>query len=379
MNAKTRVLRIIPELNYGGVETRVTQQVKSTSLASEFELTICGFHKEGFAAETVRAAGAEVHILDASPSVLNFRATLALRKYLTKNKFDIVHSSVPEANFHAALAGALARQRCVITEEVGDPSVRSLRGHLLAWTSMRLSHHTIGVSDAVTRYLVDHLRLPRHRVTHINNGVDIFETPSYSDKQKARERFGIAPDAIVVGSVGRMNDKHKRFSDLLCAIAILKSCVPRIHCLLVGDGQDLEILQSHARDLAIDNNVSFVGQLNDIRPAYAAMDVFALLSEQEAFGLVVVEAMISRLPVVATYVGGMSEIVIDGVTGYFVERYSPNDASLKLKNLLESKEKREAMGEAGRERAKEKFSLEIYHRNLSTLYMRLKPSSAHGL
>ena len=364
------VIRLLPVLDYGGVETCTVAQSQLMKREG-LELRICTFWKEGDAAEKIRDAGVAVDCLGVDPAIRNPRATVALYRYLRQQSPDILHASITEANLHGVMAGKMAQVPCIITEEVGEPRQRSWKAHGMVGATMHLADHCIGVSKPVAQYLTGRLHLPEHKVTHLDNGVTAWDVPSEATGRSARRDFGIPEGAPVIGSVGRLDDEIKRFSDLIDAVAELEYMEQPPWLVIAGDGPDREALEAAARRAELGERVVFTGFQSDIRRIYAMMDIFALLSQHEAFGLVVVEAMFSELPVVVTDTGGMSGIVVDGMTGFKIPRFSPVKAARKLRTLVESPETRGRFGRAGRTRGIEYYSSERYSRELCDLYFDL--------
>lgn len=282
---------------------------------------------------------------------------------------DIVHGAVIEGYTLAAIAGRLARVPVIIMEETSDPTTRSWRGHLLARLCAALSHHCIAVSPGVGRYLSDVLHVPASKITVINNGVEQPNTLPPEAMAALRSKLNIPTSHQVVGSVGRMHDDSvKRFADLIDAFARLRSDTT---LLLVGDGCERTGLERHAMARGIRDRVCFVGFQIDVGPYYGLMDIFALASAHEAFGLVNAEAMRCSLPVVATNVGGIPDVVQDGVTGILVPPRNPTAMSAALQRLLDNPDQRQRMGDAGKTRADKHFSAERYANDITNLYAQL--------
>ncbi len=369
--SKVRVTRLLPVLDFGGVETRAVNQCRQMDFEG-IDFRICTFWKKGDAAKKIEATGIPIDVLDVAPAIRNPRATLELMRYLREQPTDILHCAINEANFHGSIAGRLSGVACTVVEEVGDPLVRSTRGHAVIGLTMHLANHCVGVSKPVANYLSEDLYVPRSKVTHIDNGVPAVEPPMAEERAEARREFGIPLDAMVVGSVGRLDDKHKRFSHLIEAVSLISSPEDNVYVMIVGEGRDKEAIRNAADELGIGDRVILTGYQSDTRKMYGMMDVFGLLSEQEAFGLVVAEAMFCELPVVVSDVGGMSEIVVEGETGFKVPRLQPDRAAERLASLLDSEEMRVRMGAAGRQRALKKYSTERYTADVRELYLKLR-------
>lgn len=368
MQRPLRVTRLLPVLDFGGVETRVVEQCRQMDF-SGIDFRVCTFWKEGDAAEKIEATGIPVDNLHIDPAIRNPKASLALARYLQTQPTDILHCSVNEANFHGALAGRFTRVPCTVIEEVGDPLVRSARGHVVIALTMHLANHCIGVSKPVAKYLSDTLYVPRRKITHIDNGVPAVEPPTEEERLQAREEYQIPPDAFVIGSVGRLDNKHKRFTHLIEAVSLLETSEQEVYVLIVGQGDDMQKIRAYADQAGLSSRVILTGYQSDTRKMYGMMDVFSLLSEQEAFGLVVAEAMFCKLPVVVSNVGGMREIVVEGKTGFKVPRLQPSAAAQKIKQLRENPQLRKSQGLAGRARALECYSSKRYNEDVRNLYL----------
>ncbi|WP_222929741.1 glycosyltransferase [Synechococcus sp. SYN20] len=285
---------------------------------------------------------------------------------------DIIHGAVYEGVAIAAVAGRLSRVPVVIGEETSDPQNRRWSGHLLFRLLSGLTHHMVAVSPAVQEYLRDTLRLPSDKVSLINNGVDEHSPSDAQEDQRMLERFNFRSQDFVIGTVGRLVDEHKRVSDLIRTLALLHAAGMRsTRLLLVGDGPDRKMLENFAVSLGVRESVHFAGYIANPQPLYAVMDVFALASAAEAFGLVLVEAMFAGLPVIATRVGGIPGVVEDGRTGVLVPAFSPERFAEELLRLAMDETVRREMGARGQQRAQTLFSADRYVADVDCLYQRL--------
>lgn len=282
---------------------------------------------------------------------------------------DIIHGAIIEGYTLASVVGRW-KNVPVIMEETSDPQNRRWKGHLLARAMAGLADHCIGVSPSVGRYLTDTLRIPKRKVSVISNGVAQPACPGEELLQTLRAEYGIETGDLVVGSVGRAFDEHKRFSDLIRALRQLED-VPHLKLLIVGDGPDLPMLRDLARKEGVADRVIFAGYQPEPGHFYALMNVFALASAWEAFGLVNAEAMRCGLPVVATNVGGIPDVVVDGETGVLVPPHDVAAMAAALRRLLADEDLRKRMGAAGKVRADREFSAERYVADVQALYERV--------
>jgi glycosyltransferase involved in cell wall biosynthesis len=280
---------------------------------------------------------------------------------------DIIHGAVSDGIIMAAAAGAVSRRSKVILEEPGYPSRRSWRGHLLLRALAAMADSCVAVSPAMEEYFA-RLGIPVEKTRLIVNGAPEPSIPAISERPALRRALGIPETAFVVGSVGRLLDVHKRFSDLLRAMKLLRANNPDLRLLLVGDGPDRLALESLSRELGVRNVVTFAGYRADVGSMYAAMDLFALVSESESFGLVLVEAMFAGLAVVGTRTSGIANVVEDGVTGVLVPVRAPEEIAAAVSSLKQDAERVARMGAAGRERALRYFSSQRYVSDVAKLY-----------
>ncbi len=373
-NRPARVLHILPWIEGGGVEHRRVYLARHLD-SSRFEQRIICLASKPWFAEKFADLGVPVTEVPSSKrwSVTDYNAIMKIRREIRSWRPDIVHGAVYEGISMAALAGRLAGAPIIIGEETGDPTVRSWRGNLLLAGLMRLANASVGVSRPIGEYLEERLHLPSDRVYQIDNGVEPLDPISKSEKLRLRREWGIPSDAFVIGSVGRMYNPQKRYTDLIEAVRLLKATIPKVRLLMVGSGGEasMKLLKDHVSRCGLEGEVIFTGYRNDLESMYGMMDVFSLLSINESFGLVVADAMFCGLPVAVTRIGGMRFIVEEDETGILVEPHDPQQAADALRRLYKFPELRSRMGEAGRARAQAKYSAKRYVSDVDEMYTEL--------
>lgn len=367
-----KILHCIETVGSGGVDRRRLSLVRALRKPEYEHVVLCASARppmsDAFEAEGVRLI-----------QIGSVRSILATKRYRIGASViddwspDIIHGAVIDGYVLAVVLGLWKRIPSIVAEETSDPVNRRWAGHALAALSMRLADCRIAVSPAVSRYLVDTLRLGSQTVSIVNNGVAAPRRSNPYRVAELRAELGIAKDDLVIGSVGRMHDEtHKRFGDLLEAFSRLPGGRgPRVKLVLVGDGRERPGLEQKAQKLGIFDDVIFAGFQYDVDKFYAIMDVFALASEREAFGLVNAEAMRRGLPVVATAVGGVPDVVADGQTGILVRSRDVAEFARALEVLLTDESLRQRMGEAGRLIADRDYSEERYVEDIAAIYQNL--------
>jgi len=360
----------------GGVERRRLSLAKHLDKNIFDQKFICTF-AIGNIPEEIRAEGFEVIPIGRLKSPFDWKQHQKVQKIIEDYQPDIIHGAVFEGVTMAAINGFLKKVPIIILEETSDPQNRSWKGNLLMKIFSKIADKVIGVSQGVTEeYLKGKLHLPASKAITINNGVALPRNVQAGEITEARKKWNISETDFVIGSTGRMNqDSHKRFSDLIKAFAEFSKDKENVKLLLVGDGQEKAGYTQLAQDLKIEEKVIFAGYQSDVALFYQLMDVFALVSAREAFGLVLAEAMLNKLPVIATKVGGMKYIVDDKETGFLVEPMNVIEIIEKLEIFYHNPGLRQQMGKAGWEKASKEYTEEAYVERIDNLYKHLMNES----
>lgn len=367
---KIRVAHCLETVGSGGVEqTRLT--LASHLPADRYEQILICTKAIGALPDQIRAAGCPIVPVGVLRYPLDPRSHRRAYQALRQFRPHIVHGAVFEGISLATLAGRLARVPVVLTEETSDPDnqPRSWRGTALYRMLTALGDKAIAVSPATQRYLVQTLGLPADKVVTVLNGVTDPPPPSLADIAHVRASMtGWSPNQLVLGCVGRLLDSHKRFSDAIRALPGIRAAGIDARLLIVGEGPDQDMLAALAEELGVTALVFFAGYQGDTRPYFGAMDILVHPPATEAFGLVLAEAMFARLPVVATRVGGIPDVVADGETALLVSPGQPEALAEAIIRLARDPAERATMGEAGLARARAKFGADRYAQTIDKLY-----------
>ena len=369
-----KVLNIIDTMGSGGVERRRLSMAKLLD-KSKFELKIICTNAVGDFPEEFKKHNIEIIEIGDLKSFLDIKQHKKVIKVINDFKPHIIHGAVFEGVTMTAINGFYKRVPIIILEETSDPVNRRWKGNLLMKLFCSISSKVIGVSPSATNYLENKINVPKKKVVLINNGVVVPKIVSEEDKINLKQKQNILLDDIVIGSVGRMSsDAHKRFSDLIKSVAILVKKNNKIKLIIVGDGPERSNYEKLVKELNIENNVIFAGYQNNIGNYYSIIDIFCLTSAFEAFGLVLAEAMLHKLPVVATNVGGMKHIVVADETGFLVDKFDVNMIAQKLEILCNDKILRIEFGKSGYVRALQNYTEDKYIEKIEKLYLELATS-----
>lgn len=366
---KIKILHIQETIGSGGVERRRLSLAKHLDKEKFDQKFICTF-ASGNIPEEIRAEGFEVIPVGTLKSPFDWKQHKKVQKIIEDYQPDIIHGAVFEGVTMAAINGWLKKVPVIILEETSDPQNRSWKGNLLMIFFSKLADKVIGVSEAVTEeYLKSKLKLPVKKVVLINNGVALPRKCNRVEIERAKENWEIDKNDFVIGTIGRMlDDSNKRFSDLIRAFAAFSKGKKCVKLLLVGEGREKVGYQSLVEELKITDKVIFAGYQSDVSLFYQLMDVFALVSRNESFGLVLAEAMLNKLPVIATKVGGMKYIVDDRKSGFLVEPFQIKEIQEKLEIFYTDESLRKQMGEAGYFKAMKEYTEENYVQKINDLY-----------
>lgn len=315
------------------------------------------------------------HRLDmaAGPS---FTALLKLRRLLEEKGFDILHCHGARAAFYGRLATASLgsrRHRIVYTiHGFAAPHYAFPRRTILLGIERVLSPVTdavICVSEAEWKaFLAAGLGSPE-RVYLVRHGIDSARfRDAVVDRAEQRTALGVPVDAPLVTTICRLY-RPRDFDTLLRAFAMVRAQSPDVHLLIVGDGPYRPRIDALISRLGLAPNVTLTGFRRDIPQILAVSDIFVLSTAfWEGLPLTILEAMASGLPVVASDVGGIREEVNHQETGFIVPPKNPVALFEALLDLLANEQKARAIGQMGRERAEEYFTLERMARETIAIY-----------
>lgn len=370
---KIKILHVQQSISSGGVERRRLSLAKHLD-KDRFEQKIICTYGYGNIADEIRNQGVEIFTIGPFKNIFQWSQHRKVQRIIEDYKPDIIHGAVFEGVSMATINGSIKKVPIIIIEETSDPQNRSWKGNLLMKIFAMLANRVVGVSQSVTdEYLKRQLRISENKVLLINNGVKKPRELSSEEILNEKQKWGITEQDFVIGTMGRFkNDHHKRFSDLIKAFAKFSEGKKNVKLLMVGG---IEEYQKQYRDLAEDLNVAekiiFAGYQSDVTLFYKLMNVFALVSAYEAFGLVLAEAMLNQLPIIATRVGGMKYIVDDNNTGFLVEKFNIPEISEAMEKLYNNEVLSKKMGLNGKNKALSEYTEEIYVEKVSKLYKKL--------
>jgi glycosyltransferase involved in cell wall biosynthesis len=370
MKERIRVLHLVPWVASGGVERRRLTLARRLD-PDRFEQRLVCLEILTPLGEQLRAAGLPVEAIGGTWSYRDLRSATRIRRVIGAYRPHVVHGAVYEGGVMAGWSSVGPRRHRTIVEETDVPVARRWGGHAILGAAAHAADVCVAVSRTVGRYFRETLRVPEDHLRVILNGVEPPRPVSPEEIAQVRSGLGFEPHHRVVGTVGRLHNHHKRQSDLIEAFARIQNDVVDARLCIVGSGPDREMLEQKVRALGLASKVRFTGYQSDTAPYYAALDVFALVSNREACPLVLQEAMHHGRAVVTTSVGGGAELVDDGHTGLHTPVADPAALAEVIRCLLADSGLRRRLGEAARNRARSHYTAERYAGEVAHLYERL--------
>jgi glycosyltransferase involved in cell wall biosynthesis len=365
-NGRIHVLEVVGNAIVGGMETYVERLVENLP-ADRFAVTaLCPF--ESPFTERLRARGIEVLVtpMPEDPPWASIQMTCAL---VRSGAIDVLHAHLPNAHALAGIVGRLT----------GKPVLATLHGHKVGVLDLEV-HRCAGTHlSVVCRPSYFHalgLGVSAGQLSCNPNGVDTEQfKPRPRRADGLRAALGIAASASVVGFLGRLSPE-KGPEVFLRAALLAHARLPGTHFVLVGDGPLAATLKEQVARWQLEGRVHLAGLRRDVANVLNELDVLVSSSHSEAMPLAVMEAMASGLPVVATRVGGIPDMVDQGESGWLVAPNDFADIAARLEQILATPGELDRMGRAARARAVEKMTLSDTVDGIARLLVRLAPARA---
>jgi glycosyltransferase involved in cell wall biosynthesis len=286
-----------------------------------------------------------------------FSTTSTVHKFkelIKKKNIDLIHTDSPRQAFYAGRAAKATEMPLIWHVRISTPEKRSFEKYLF-----NQAHKVIAVSEAASQRF-EGFPHAQEKVVVIPNGVDLNEFVQRPPDKRVKEEFNIQGSEILVGTLGQLIP-GKGQEILLKAASLVLKRIPQVKFLIVGDGNRSyrDKLEELSKDLGLSGTIVFTGYREDIPPIMNILDIVVLPSTTHLEGLsrVIIEAMASSKPVIATDSGGNPEALEDETTGLLVPPEDPNRLAESILTLIKDMTKRKQMGEAGRKRAEKLFDI----------------------
>ncbi|MEA4814741.1 MAG: polysaccharide pyruvyl transferase CsaB [Oscillospiraceae bacterium] len=373
-----KVIHLISGGDSGGAKTHVLSLLDNLGKVIDVQL-VC--FMEGPFADEARAIGIPTKVF---PGRNPLRICRALEKYIRDGGYEIIHCHGSRAN----MFGAMLQKRMGIPvcstvhsdyklDYMGRPLGALVYGNVNAHSLKKIKNH-IGVSESMVRLLILRGFKPDSFFT-IYNGIDFTRSPfEGEDRLPYLRSLGVDADenSVVVGIAARLNPV-KDMSTLVRGFAEAYKKCDRLRLVIAGDGEEMELLKNLAKELGVENRVFLPGWISGgMDRFYNAIDINALTSLSETFPYALTEGARFSLPTVATAVGGIPDLIDDGVNGYLFEPRDWRTLGDRLARLALDDALRESMGREMFKKASEKFSIQATIDTQLDIYSRIKRRAA---
>jgi len=382
--AEAKILRVITRLNIGG------PAIHAVLLSSELnkngsyrDILVCGkvSESEGDMMYLAQSKGLKPIVIPELSREISLKkdikAFFSLLRILREERPDIIHT-------HTAKAGTLGRLAAVFSRvpvkvhtfhgHIFDGYFSPVRAKFFLWIERFLALFTdrvITVSKRVEEEVIGELKVAdKKKSVVVSLGLEFEKfVDCWKQKGEFRKSLGLDKDTALVGIVGRLVPikNHKMFLDIA---KMVKDKMPerKIRFIIVGDGESRSYLERYTVSLGLKEHVIFTGWVKELAPVYADLDIIALTSLNEGTPVSLIEAMAAGKPVISTDVGGVKDVLEDGLAGIVVKSMDIEAFSTRLMALLKDDEMRHKIGAAGKEAVIKKYSKERLVRDIKSLY-----------
>lgn len=365
MNQMKKILHLHNTSAIGGAEQVILDL--AAFIDPERYKSYVGVFRQGELVSELRKREIKFLWLKESTQVYDYKFLKNIIRIIKQNRIDLIHSHTWGTDFYSYWASVI----------LGIPMISTIhnRYYIFEKWSRRFSYKVfisqikkiVSVSEDIQSLLREELKLAPQKIKLIYNGIDTRKFEGKKNLEKIRKELNLSPDELILGNVGNLREV-KDHHTLLLSFGRVSSIFPQAKLLIIGEGELKSSLIKLCTELELENRVLFLGYREDVSSLLNLIDIFVLSSRLEGCSISILEAMASEKPVVATRVGGNPELILEGKTGFLVPSAEPEKLAEKIILMLKDEKLRRKMGEEGKKRVKEKFSLERMLKNYEELY-----------
>jgi glycosyltransferase involved in cell wall biosynthesis len=365
---RVRVLYVFAALPVGGAEEVLITEVEGLD-KTRFDPLVCVLSEKGPVGERIESRGFSVVALHRMKNHrFDPRIIRDLYRLIKTEKVEVVHTHLYDGNKYGRLAAGLARVPALISHYHNVYARRRIKYHLINRVLSTLNDRILAVSQAVKESVVRCDRISPEKIEVLYNGIDPSKFKGDFKDSGARQQFGVTPEDYLIGVVARL-EEQKGHMILFGALKRLIPDFPQIKVLVVGDGTLRPVLEAKVTEMGLSEQVLFVGTRKDIPAILAALDLFILPSLWEGFSLAILEALAMGTPVIATAVGGASEVICSGYDGLLIPPGEESSLVAAVREAILDPRKYREMGRKGKETVVRQFTVAHHLTRLQDLYL----------
>ena len=361
-----KILYFITSLNIGGAEELLLLTIKNLN-RHKFRPIVCYLYGERLEKE-IENLGVKVINLKMK-NKFDISVLFKLYSLIKKGRFNIIHTHLFHANIIGRIMARLLNVPVIISTQHYSFAYNGKLGMFLEKITAPLADRIIAVSEAAKRYCTDEEGILPEKLQLIYNGVDLSMKDRINGKSDLRTQFSLNNN-FVIGNIGRFAEvKGHRY--LLMAVAEIIKKISNIKLVFVGYGPLKRKIIRLTNALDISKNVILIDSRRDIPQILDLFDLYVLPSLQEGLSITLLEALAMGKPSIATAVGGNPEVIINGESGILIQPKDHQALAEAIINLLNDREKANALGLNGRLRVKERFDIKRTVSETESLYEHL--------
>jgi glycosyltransferase involved in cell wall biosynthesis len=363
------ITHFVENLDRGGLERMVLELVKLQHRQGHRCQVVCLF-EHGSQAHELNDLGIPVTACDKREG-LDLRALARARQLIRSHATEVLHTHNAVAHYQAVWAAyGLGTRQVINTRHGMGNNQRAARREWLYRRALASTDTVVAVCEAARNDAVRRGIVPMAKTRVVPNGirVDSFQAASNTMRRRLQDRLGLPEQTQLIGNVGRLN-WAKDQAGLIRSFRRVNEQLPDTALLLVGEGELRKDLEVTAAEEGVTDRVHFLGDRNDVHELLQGLDLFVLSSVSEGYSLALLEAGAAALPIVATDVGGNSEIIHDGKTGRLVPAGDPVVLAQTMLSLLRNPFEARALGKSARSWVEQHGSLDAMAGSYARLYL----------
>ena len=365
--SKIKLLQITHDLAIGGLQQVVVNLCRTID-KEMFDVSVLCLRDLGSFTPEVEKLGIKVTLLPQKEGRTDYLAFLAIAKFISKEKIDVIHTHNTQPFVDGTLAALISGVKTIIHTDHARDFPDKRRYMFAEWAMSHFAYKVVGVSEHTSNNLIKYEKISRSKVITIPNGIDGSIFSINLDREDKKRQLGITKNGPVIGLGVRLTEQ-KGITYLLQAMPEIIRAFPEITLIIAGDGDIKRKLLDEARELRLDNNIHFIGPRLDMVELLKLFDLYVLPSLWEGLPMVLLEAMAAGCPIIATNVGGNSTAIQHGVNGSLIEPANPAQISSEVIKLLKDGNLRNKYIKNASDTFNEKFSAEIMVRKYQELYI----------
>ncbi|MGD8525765.1 MAG: glycosyltransferase [Thioalkalispiraceae bacterium] len=329
-----KILHVVENLNIGGLERLVVNLVKQHKSEGHDLMVVCLFSKGDLANELETM---DVNVVACNKNVgVDFFFVKKLRRTIVQYKPDIIHTHNAMSHYYSVLATLLLSNKIINTRHGMGLNPYSRKREILYKLTWPLTAHYVAVAKFAHAGYLSRKVFPPNKSSVVYNSIDIESITRKNDdsKKSFTNKYNIPKESFIYGMVSRFSNV-KDHRTLVYAFKKIANSFSNAVLVLIGDGEEFNNIKNLIDNLQLENNVLMLGERQGASKYLQYFDVFILSTKTEGYSMALLEASAAGLPLIATNVGGNSEIITSNYNGYLVKQNDPDDLAQAMRCVVD--------------------------------------------